>query len=72
MANYATEMYGLRFSISLSLQGPARKPKLIEQGITIFNKLNEKLNTTRAHNETQVAISLLTQSHTNTDIATGY
>ena len=29
----------------------------------------EKLNTTRAHNETLVAINLLTQSHTNT---TGY
>ena len=33
--------YGLRFSISLSHQGPARKPKLIKQGVTIFTKLNE-------------------------------
>ena len=31
-------------SISLSHQGPARKPKLIEQGATIFTKLND-LNT---------------------------
>ena len=29
------------FSISLSHQGPARKPKLIEQGVTIFTKLND-------------------------------
>ena len=31
---------GYRISISLSHQGSARKPKLIEQGVTIFTKLN--------------------------------
>ena len=29
------------FSVSLSHQGPARKPKLIEEGATIFTKLND-------------------------------
>ena len=31
----------MRLSISLSHQGPVRKPKLIEQGVTIFAKLND-------------------------------
>ena len=35
------------FSISLSHKGPPRKPKLIEQGVTIFTKLND-LNTEKS------------------------
>ena len=31
----------VRISIPLSHQGPTRKPKLIEQGVTIFTKLND-------------------------------
>ena len=34
-------MYLIEVSISLSHQGPARKLKLIEQGVTIFTKLND-------------------------------
>ena len=34
-------MLFLSFSILLSHQGPARKPKLTEQRVTIFTKLNE-------------------------------
>ena len=31
----------VRISIPLSHQGPTRKPKLIEQGVTIFTKVND-------------------------------
>ena len=36
-------LYNVHYSFSISLphQGPARKPKLIVQGVTIFTKLND-------------------------------